>query len=222
MSGAYVTWKIGAVLAESGMAVVAVEARGEDGKLYGEGDVRVTEAGRLKTTLPNGDGPAELPDTLRGAVGWALGGLKNLTEQAARAAREAGAIPAANPLRAILASPRILQVKESGAESAEGCIVVVDDPAAIVASGKEYRGPPGLPNLDFIYSPAGLPGRRYLSVTNAAGAPMTPPRTLNDQVAVFDGEDTRLVLTTDFSTIYRSWEDARDAIREARERGVIK
>jgi hypothetical protein len=212
-------WKVLTVVPEADGpgAVVEVRAEEDDGQLRGEGAVRVTVNGTLRE-IPGG-GPPALPDSLKGAVGFALGGLRGLEQTVAEAARFAKLIPPADPKRNITTEPRILTVAQND-ELGEGCVVVVDDLEAIAKSEKKYRGPQPL-NLDFIEDPPGLPGRKYLSVTDSKGTPIPPPRTLNDRIAIFDGEDTRLILTGAFATIYRSWQDADDAIRTAREVGVL-
>src|SRR4051812_17975886 len=85
-----VHWKAGAVNSDSGNgASVEVRAEDDNGQIYGEGLVRVTERGELATTLPRGEGPPDLPDSIRGAVGFGLGGLEGLQKTVARVAREA-------------------------------------------------------------------------------------------------------------------------------------
>lgn len=206
-----VHWKAGEVRGSDGIAFVQVQAVDETGKVYGDGVVRVTRRGLLAKTLLGGDGPPELPDSIKGAVGFSLGGLKGLQDEVARAARAAGFIPAADPEKEITGKPRILSFTE-------GCVVVVDDPVAIakaVVDGR-YNGPKDVPpNLEFVMHPAALPGRKYLNVMRNF-LPFAPP---NGQDLPADAV---LTLEAGWATIWPSWTDADQAISEAYRSEVLK
>jgi len=223
-----VSWKAGAAKSDGdGGATVVISVETEGGRTI-SGEVGVTRRGRLKTELPMGEGAPALPDALKGCVGFALGGLDHLAEVAADAARAAKLIPAADPGRSITSEPRILTFRDGYCDDAnsEGCVVSVDDPAAVKATGK-YRGPPDCPpNLDFVACPSGLPGRKYLALADAkTGLPAAQLKFQPGSLWVNDLDPslggTLVLALADWPTVWPSWQDAEDAIREAHRRGIL-
>ena len=146
-----------------------------------------------------------------------------LLETARKAARDAGVIPPVPyPERAITGRPRILRMvdAEDSDANGEGCVVVVDDPAAVIASGR-YRGPKEAPpNRDFVRRPAALPGRKYLNLTNEEGQGIQPDN-MEDVGMCLDIQHLKLVLSDSFATVYRDLQDAEEAIRLARAHQVL-
>lgn len=202
----------------------------------------VTELGIAENPLPDSGRNAyrgevraphadEVPNVARcphpeylGSSSWYA--IRDLTTEAAEATPPA---PKREP-RPITGKPRIIRLVDGrhADANAEGCQVIVDDLAAIEAAlkkavengGKLYAGPPGSLDYDFIQDLAGLPGRKSLVVTDQAGKPISPPRTLSGITAVFD--DVVLGLSADFATTFHSWTDAERAIDLAYERGLLK
>lgn len=200
---------------EAGGALLDVTLHSAAGQV--EGQAILDKRGELTNMTPE----------LQKAVDDTPGAIQDFLDVARQRARAAKLIPPVPyPEREITKRPRILTIRDGKDEEAngEGCLVVVDDPAAVVATGK-YGGPPEAPpNRDFIRDIAGLPGRKYLVVTDQAGKPIQPPRSLDGRVAVFHGKDVTgevLAFSTEFATVFRSWDDAEMAIFEARVRGLL-
>jgi hypothetical protein len=129
--------------------------------------------------------------------------------------------PAPRAGRPITGAPRIVSLSDYSHREAnsEGCMVVVDDVAAVAEAVKagKYTGPPGAPDLDYITYPAKLPGRRYLS-TVSAGVVGQVPRYENGAAR---WNLAGFALTAGWGTVFETWEEAQQAISHALEQGVL-